>query len=69
MLQFTHDIMLFLRRFEDVATRILHCLTIFIIIFGLSINLSKSFVIGIGSDVGFAAHVANKLHVGLGVCL
>lgn len=62
MLQFTNDTIFFLRRFEDVALKVCHVLTIFSTISGLFINLSKRSVLGIGIDSAFAVEIAIELH-------
>lgn len=59
----------FLCRSVDVASREYDSLTIFSMISGVSINLSKSIVLGIGIDSEFATNIANDLHCRYGVLL
>lgn len=62
VLKFVDNTILFLRRSKDMVSRVLYYLTIFTMISGVSINLSKNIVTGIGFDLDLVAYVASELH-------
>lgn len=61
ILQYADDTILFLRGSEGTSSKIQNCLTIFSLISGLTINLHKSVVYGMGCDSALATSIASEL--------
>lgn len=60
ILQFADDMMLFLCRIDDLSSCVRRCLTVFSMLSGLTINLQKSIIIGVGRDILAASQIASE---------
>lgn len=73
VLQFTDDIILFLNNTDGLSSTIHSCLTIFLVLTGLKINLSKNSIIGMKRDLAAATQITSDLCFRVGnfpfVCL
>lgn len=60
VLQYADNIILFLRRLENLEVRFHRCLVIYFLISGLWISIHKSSLIGVGMDSGEVQCIASS---------